>query len=172
MPAPRYLADLAGTQRSDFRIKPDAATGPPTSGSHLLGEIHTDSAGRLWHCIASGTPGTWEPLAVVVGGEVPSLSVATHVLDSLDTAVFNSVRWAIELRKGTNVLLQEIVASHDGSGAWGEMRPTSMQVGTGTFDITIEVDVHVSGFMRLMVTPVTTGWTATWKRLYTLGTAI
>jgi hypothetical protein len=108
----------------------------------------------------------------VVGGDVPSLSVSTHVLDNLDTTVFNSVRWAIELRKGTNVLLQEIVASHDGAGAWGEMRPTSMQVGNGIFDITIAVDVHVSGFLRLMVTPVTTGWTATWKRLYTLGTAI
>ena len=33
--------------------------GRPTSGSHQKGEIYLDSAGAIFVCARSGTPGTW-----------------------------------------------------------------------------------------------------------------
>jgi hypothetical protein len=59
MSTPRHIADLAGTRRNQFRINPAGTSGAPTTGYHQVGEIHMDSAGSMWRCTASGTPGTW-----------------------------------------------------------------------------------------------------------------
>jgi hypothetical protein len=42
---------LLGTQHG--------AVGPPTSATHLQGEIFLDTNAALFQCVASGTPGTW-----------------------------------------------------------------------------------------------------------------
>ena len=55
----RYLAKLRGTLLSVFHIKPAASPGAPASGTWYKGDIYTDSAGVVWHCTTSGTPGTW-----------------------------------------------------------------------------------------------------------------
>jgi hypothetical protein len=44
---------------SAFRITPGGATGAPTSGAHVIGEMYIDSAGTTYVCTAGGTPGTW-----------------------------------------------------------------------------------------------------------------
>lgn len=169
MPAARYLADLAGTGRSQFRIKPDAAAGPPTSGYHKIGTLHMDATGVLWSCTATGTPGSWVALAPVdppVGGQVV-LPAALTVLDTLDITLYRTAKWALELRKGTKLWVEEILASHDGTTPT-DVRPASFKIGTGPVDADGEVDIS-GGLLRLTVTPGSTGWTATWRRLYALG---
>lgn len=164
MPA-RHIADLAGTRRSQFRIKPDTAPGSPTTGSHLIGEIHTDSLGALWHCIVSGSPGTWEAVGSAVGGQ-SSLPTGLQVIDSLAIASNRTIRWAVEVRKASRYRILEIVASHDGTNVHTQI-PTSFQFGTGANDIVVDVDIS-GGNIRLIATPSTTGWTLTWKRVYAM----
>jgi hypothetical protein len=43
-------------------LEPSSTTGPP-SGPHQQGEFYVDSAGDLFFCKTSGTPGTWVKLA-------------------------------------------------------------------------------------------------------------
>ena len=40
------------------------ATGAPTTGAHVKGEVAGDDTGKLWYCTVAGTPGTW----VQIGG--------------------------------------------------------------------------------------------------------
>ena len=40
-------------------LVPSATDGPPTTGSHNLGELVVSADGHLWFCRADGTPGTW-----------------------------------------------------------------------------------------------------------------
>jgi hypothetical protein len=49
-----------------IRIRPAAASGAPTSGTHALGELFVDTNGVLYRCVAAGTPGTWVPNFSVV----------------------------------------------------------------------------------------------------------
>jgi hypothetical protein len=163
----RYLADLAGTLRNQFRITPAATSGPPVSGTHQEGELHMDSLGSVWSCVASGTPGTWVLLDPVIGGQSPSLPVSTTVLDSFLIADYVTVKWALDLRKGTKAQIFEIVGTHDGTNPT-DQRPTSFRIGTGAIDIDADVDITGGTTMRLTVTPVTTGWTATWRRMFAL----
>jgi hypothetical protein len=39
--------------------------GPPTSGTHSVGELYVDNQGDLFFCVASGTPGTWKTVQLV-----------------------------------------------------------------------------------------------------------
>ena len=59
-----YGGDFIGT-RAAVRLRPQGAAGKPTGGSHLRGELLCDSAGVLWFCTASGTPGTWKQVRLV-----------------------------------------------------------------------------------------------------------
>jgi hypothetical protein len=43
-------------------LNPSATAGPPSIGTHQVGEIYVDSAGVFWGCVAGGTPGTWRSL--------------------------------------------------------------------------------------------------------------
>ena len=47
-------------------IRPAAASGAPTSGTHALGELYVDTNGVLYRCVTAGTPGTWVPNFSVV----------------------------------------------------------------------------------------------------------
>jgi hypothetical protein len=165
MGSPRYLSDLAGTQQNQFRIRPSGSAGPPSSGYHRVGEEYVDVNGARWYCVASGTPGTWQGLGVG-GTQALTLASTDYVLDTLDITKYRTTRWALEFKKNTNLLILEIVASHDGSAA-SEVRPTSMLIGS-TADVAATVDIN-SGNLRLYVSADTTGWTATWQRLYTMG---
>ena len=91
MAGPRHLADLAGTRRNQFRIKPAGTTGAPSSGYHQIGEEHVDSAGARFYCTASGTPGTWSstvtPASAITNTPAGNI-VATDVqaaINELDT---------------------------------------------------------------------------------------
>jgi len=50
---------IKGTTQSQFAITPASSSGPPTTGLHCVGELHVDSLGDRYYCIAEGTPGTW-----------------------------------------------------------------------------------------------------------------
>jgi hypothetical protein len=56
-----YGLQAQGTS-AQLRLVPASTLGPPTSGSHLIGEILLDKAAALHVCTASGTPGTWVTL--------------------------------------------------------------------------------------------------------------
>lgn len=43
-----------------FTLTPGRTSGHPTTGAHNQGELWMDSAGALWACTASGSPGTWK----------------------------------------------------------------------------------------------------------------
>jgi hypothetical protein len=161
----RYLADLAGTQQNTFRIAPAASAGPPSSGYHRIGEEYVDSLGARWYCVVAGTPGVWVG-AAVGGTQAITLAATDYVLQSLPIATYRTVRWALELKKGSTYLIFEIVGSHDGSTA-SDIRPVSMQLGTGVVDVTAAVAVAASN-LELSVRADTTGWTATWQRVYAM----
>ena len=157
MTTPRYISDLAGTQRPSFRVALAGTSGPPTTGVHLAGEIYKDSGGNQWNCIVSGEPGTWD------GGKVDLLA-SLNVLDSVDIAQFRTTKWSFTAVKGSTVLILEIVASHDGTDP-SDVRPASMQIGAGPVDLTVDIDIS-AGRLRLTATPATSGWAAAWRRLY------
>jgi hypothetical protein len=41
---------------------PTTTVGPPTTGSHVLGEIWKDALGGMFKCTVAGTPGTWKQI--------------------------------------------------------------------------------------------------------------
>lgn len=55
----KYISDLRGTKQKAFYIEPVASVGPPTSGTHRVGDLAIDSSGQLYNCITAGTPGSW-----------------------------------------------------------------------------------------------------------------
>ena len=57
-------AGVRATSASGPAIQLEAAlAGPPTTGEWTAGAILPDTAGNLWYCTATGTPGTWRKLA-------------------------------------------------------------------------------------------------------------
>jgi hypothetical protein len=46
--------------RAQLKLTPKGTAGRPKSGAHAKGEIYLDSAGTLFVCTKSGTPGTWK----------------------------------------------------------------------------------------------------------------
>ena len=46
--------------KAQLRLEPaGVSAGRPISGAHTNGELYMDSAGKLFVCTVSGTPGTW-----------------------------------------------------------------------------------------------------------------
>lgn len=45
--------------KAQLKLAPASSAGRPTSGAHTNGELYMDSAGTLFVCTVSGTPGTW-----------------------------------------------------------------------------------------------------------------
>jgi hypothetical protein len=56
-----YGAELHGG-RAPLRLVPGKVSGHPRSGSHQQGELVMDSAGRIYVCVRSGSPGVWREL--------------------------------------------------------------------------------------------------------------
>ncbi len=50
--------------RGAINLVPKSTAGAPTSGAHSRGDLVVDSAGALFICITSGTPGTWRKVVV------------------------------------------------------------------------------------------------------------
>lgn len=46
-------------------LKPAGSVGPPSSGTHQLGELFVDSSGSLYFCVAGGAPGTWKRVSLI-----------------------------------------------------------------------------------------------------------
>jgi hypothetical protein len=58
-------------------LVPATSAGPPTSGTHVLGELYVDLDGVQYRCAAAGTPGTWVPQYSVVPLPAPVRVIAT-----------------------------------------------------------------------------------------------
>lgn len=151
MPA-RHFADLAGTRRSQFRVRPDAASGPPTTGAHLIGEIHVDSLGVLWSCVIAGTPGSWQggKRSVALGNS------AGQVVDTSLATTRSSAVWDITFINATSTEYSRVSASTDLTDVTYNQSSIVAQ-GPSTFPV-VAVDLS-SGSIRLIVDTVSVGWT-------------
>lgn len=116
--------------------------------------------GAAWVNIGSGGGGGG------VGGQIQNMPASTQIVDSLNSVLYRTVHWALEFRKAPDILIFEIIGTHNGIAA-SDLRPASMLVGTGLPDISATVTLS-GGFLQLQVTPVTTGWTVTWSRIYAM----
>lgn len=137
---------LTGAANTSRLAGATTAGGPPTSGSFTTGDIVEDQLfGTLWICTASGSPGTWVPVA----GEV---NVAEVVLGAPSASMTASIpSWAKTFRvnwsgrsaggvtnvmvqfngdTGSNYLWQEIQAEGAGSSSSNSGGTTSsIQIG-------------------------------------------
>ncbi len=102
--------------------------------------------------------GTYPNPSVFAGQLSATPGVATTTLDSVSAAAYKTVVWEVEAIKGTNTYSCRVNASHDGTTAVGIFSDTSLAPDSGTFDITVSVDIS-GGNMRLLVATASTGWT-------------
>ena len=75
------------------------AAGAPTAGAWTIGTLQPDTAGNLWYCIASGTPGSWRNLTAPASPSFHPLT-PTRVYDSRAAAPAQGV-----LSSGANRLV-------------------------------------------------------------------
>lgn len=69
---------------------PTTVIGPPTVGSHVLGELWRDSLGGLFRCTVAGTPGTWVQIlpAAVAADPAAGTIPAGYVIWSVGSGTF------------------------------------------------------------------------------------
>lgn len=87
--------DLVAGGSGRVLLVPSANGGPPTSGTYSRGEMIRDSAGAMWLCVSTGTPGTWRRVVTVasgtLGGALTLLPSPARVFDSrASTGVINA----------------------------------------------------------------------------------
>jgi hypothetical protein len=58
-----YGGDFAGG-RAPIVLRAATTAGPPTANFHITGELFVDAAGKLFFCMAAGTPGTWKQVVL------------------------------------------------------------------------------------------------------------
>lgn len=58
-------------------LQPRGVSGPPFGSGHLKGALVVDSAGQLYVCTASGSPGTWRPVQYQGTGSGSTTLLAT-----------------------------------------------------------------------------------------------
>lgn len=75
-------------------LTPSTATGAPTTGTWVVGELHVDSSHALFVCTVAGTPGTW---VQVSGGTTTTIAASGQA----------ALSGAVTLAAGTNVTLTE-----------------------------------------------------------------
>lgn len=167
------------TYPQPLTVGPRAPTRSPVislDGFQLQALSSLPVSGQLWE-IVRGPDGflySWDGVAWVsvggsdssVGGQIANMPASTQILDSLVATSYRTVRWVVEVRKAPDILILEVVGSHNGIAA-SDMRPTSMQIGTNPVDISVAVTL-VGSSLQLSVTPLSSGWTATWRRIYAL----
>lgn len=54
---------MARGSRANARMLPGGLNPTLRADIHAIGEVVADSAGHLWYCVSSGTPGSWRKLA-------------------------------------------------------------------------------------------------------------
>jgi hypothetical protein len=59
-----YGGDFEG-ELAPVWLRPSKTQGPPSTGTHNMGELYVDNQGALYFCAASGTPGTWKKVQLV-----------------------------------------------------------------------------------------------------------
>ena len=47
-----------------LKLEPSISQGPPTDGTHSMGEFYVDNQGVLYFCVTDGTPGTWKTVTL------------------------------------------------------------------------------------------------------------
>jgi len=73
----QFIAPSANIGGAHLFLGPGLFAGPPTSASHVAGEVWMDASAVLWQCVAAGTPGTWINLSPLV-----PVSPPVRVLDT------------------------------------------------------------------------------------------
>ncbi len=107
--------------------------------------------------------GAYPNPSVFAGQLSATPGATTTTLDSLSAAGYKTVTWAFEAIKGTNTYSCKISASHDGTTAVWVSTDIAMAPDSGTFDITIAVNIS-GGNIDLDITTASTGWTLRARR--------
>lgn len=58
--------------RANMRLVPTIATGAPTSGNHLVGDVVLDAEGDLFVCVSAGDPGEFRQVFLHDGASLPA----------------------------------------------------------------------------------------------------
>jgi hypothetical protein len=80
------LSGLTGST-SPIRFVGATASGAPTTGPHIVGDVSGDETGKLWYCTVAGTPGTFVQI-----GAAGAATVSVQELDgtpSVSASVIN-----------------------------------------------------------------------------------
>jgi hypothetical protein len=77
------FASLGGPQ---LHLEPNSGTGAPATGAWSKGDLYVDSAGSIFFCTASGSPGTWQNLSAGGGGSVSDATTSAVGVVEVDHA--------------------------------------------------------------------------------------
>ncbi len=117
------VAIVATGGRAALRITPAATSGPPTTTSHSVGEVRTDSTGAVYTCTVGGLASKWRRLAASWPGFDPGSASGTGGAINLLATPFR----LFDSRPGTTAPL-------GGAGALQPSTNTTVQV-TGTVPV-------------------------------------
>lgn len=119
------------------------ASGSPSSGAHLKGEVAGDDTGKLWYCTVAGTPGTWINTggsAVVTDGDYGDIVISSGVwsFDSavvtatartlLDDTTISAMRTTLGVAIGSNVQAWDATLDALAAADWVA---NALPIGTG-----------------------------------------
>lgn len=79
-----------GATATPITIAGGTASGAPTTGTHVKGEVVYDDRGKGWYCITAGTPGVWVPVATDMWREPCSLATTANIAN-LATGAPNTI---------------------------------------------------------------------------------
>jgi hypothetical protein len=130
-----YAVGANGGTPAGLLLTPAGFSGPPTTGTHAAGEVHKDSNGDVYHCVAVGTPGTWELLGARTGPLVVSIADG-------GAAHGSPASCTIQIKDGAGnnaaaALVLEVYLMDDTDGAADAPNTSAINVTTGTLVRTI-----------------------------------
>lgn len=131
-----YVFGANGDPANGLKLTPAGGAGAPSAGAHTAGELAVDSAGKVYVCVANGTPGTWQLIGKQDDTVVLSISNGT----AASAGNPSDVTIQAQDQFGNNIaaaLLLRILLMDDADGAAYAANVTAFSVTTGTLTRTI-----------------------------------
>lgn len=130
-----YTFGANGNPANGVKLTPAGSTGAPAAGAHTAGELHVDSAGKVFVCTANGTPGTWQQVGKQDGVLVPSVGDGS-------ASAGNPASCTIQIKDGfgnnvTQATLLIVNLMDDSNGAAFAPNTSGFSVSVGTLVRTI-----------------------------------
>lgn len=130
---------VTGANTTPLTLSGANASGAPTTGAHVKGEIAGDDTGKLWYCTVAGTPGTWVDVGTGGGGGSVHVKDYARATRTSGNITINGTSWA---NVDTGVDLTLTAAAGDVIEVCPSARVAAGAAGTHTF---FDVATIVSG---------------------------